>query len=443
MAPIGKIHTYPNNPRVQKALIAARYNGVEVEAPEGFDFAITKTPEFLKKFPMGKVPAYEGADGLCLFESSAIAYYLAAYKQNSELLGSTAAESALIQQWVIFSESELCSNLGTWAYPLMGYTAYLKPSVDAAIEKVKRAMDVLNKVLLHQTYLVGEKVTFADIAIATSLIMPYKVLFDQEFRAQYKNVNRYFKTLINQPNFKAVVGEIPFCEVPLKYTPPKKEKKAAEPKKEKKAEQPKKEKKVEAAEEVEEPKPAPKPKSALDLLPPSPFVMDAWKRMYSNNDTDVAMKWFWENHDAEGFSIWRADYKYNDELTQTFMSNNLIGGFYARLERAHKYAFGSMIVRGTNNNNSISGYWVIRGQEIPYEIYDAADYESYQFTKIEPSQYEEKKKEIEDYMSWNFEDCADGKIFKLEVMPAYNDKLFKSMRVNNGIGWFMILNISM
>lgn len=94
------------------------------------------------------------------------------------------------------------------------------------------------------------------------------------------------------------------------------------------------------------------------------------------------------------------------------MSNNLIGGFYARLERAHKYAFGSMIVRGTTNNNTISGYWLIRGQEVPYEIYDAADYESYNFVKVEPAQYEEKKKEIEDYMSWNFEDLADGKIFK-------------------------------
>lgn len=394
-------------------MIAARYNGLEVEVPADFSFETCKTAEFQKKFPLCKVPVFEGADGLQLFESSAIAYYLAAYKDNTDLLGATAAERALVQQWVLFAENELNSNLSGWFSPLMGYSPYLKPSVDAAIERVKRAMDVLNKVLLTQTYLVGDKVTFADICVATSLITPYKMVFDSEFRAQYKNVNRYFKTLINQPNFKAVVGEIPLCEVALKYTPPKKEKKAAEPKKEKKPEA-KKEKKPEPAadEEDEEPKPAPKPKSALDLLPPSPFVMDAWKRMYSNNDTDVAMKWFWENFDPQGYSIWKADYKYNDELTQTFMSNNLIGGFYARLERAHKYAFGSMIVRGPNNKNTISGYWVIRGQEVPYEIYDAADYESYNFTKIEPSQYEEKKKEIEDYMSWNFEDLADGKIFK-------------------------------
>ncbi|KAI8577515.1 hypothetical protein K450DRAFT_252049 [Umbelopsis ramanniana AG] len=391
MAPIGKIYSYPNNPRVAKALIAARYNGLEVEVPADFTMETFKSPENLKKFPLGKVPVFEGADGFQLFESSAIAYYVAAYKENTDLLGATAAERALVQQWILFADNEVNNNFSAWFGPLMGYQPYLKPSVDAAIEKV----------------------TFADICVATSLVGPYKMVFDKEFRAQYKNVNRYFNTLINQPHFKAVVGDIPLCETALKYTPPKKEKKPAaeQPKKEKKAE-PKKEKKPEAAEEADEPKPEPKPKSALDLLPPSPFVMDAWKRMYSNNDTDVAMKWFWENHDPQGFSLWKVDYKYNDELTQTFMSNNLIGGFYARLERAHKYAFGSMIVRGTNNNNTISGYWLIRGQEVPFEIYDAADYESYNFTKVEPAQYEEKKKEIEDYMSWNFEDLADGKIFK-------------------------------
>ena len=94
------------------------------------------------------------------------------------------------------------------------------------------------------------------------------------------------------------------------------------------------------------------------------------------------------------------------------MSNNLIGGLYARIERAHKYAFGSMIVRGDNNNNTISGYFVIRGQEVPFEISDAADFPSFNFTKIEPSQYEEKKEEFYKYLAWDFEDCVDGKVFK-------------------------------
>lgn len=256
---------------------------------EGFDLAKDKTPEFLAKFPLGKIPVLV-SPSVDLFESSAIAYYAAAQQENSPLLGSNAVEKALILQWILFTENEINANVAGWLYPLMGFVPYMKPNVDAAIERVKRAMDALNKVLLTKTYLVGEDITLADICLVTSLVWPYKLIFDKEFRNQYKNVTRYYLTVVNKKHFKEALGEIILCETPLKYTPPKKEKK--EKKEEPKKETPKKEDKP--AEE-EAPKPAPKPKSALDLLPPSNFKLDDWKRMYSNNDTDVAMKWFWEN----------------------------------------------------------------------------------------------------------------------------------------------------
>ncbi|KAI7848551.1 hypothetical protein BDC45DRAFT_305730 [Circinella umbellata] len=368
-----------------------------------------KSPEFIAKFPMGKVPVLS-SPSVDLFESSAIGFYAASAKENSPILGLTHIDKALIFQWVLFAESEISPNYREWVLPLRGIRPYVKPAVEGAADRLKRALGALNSVLETKTYLVGESVTYADICVAISLVNLFTFVLDKPIRDQFKNVTRYYTTLINKELFKKYLGERPLCETPLKYTPPKKEKKpaavsAAPP-------TPKKEAAPAKKAQEEAPKPPPKPKSALDLLPPSPLKLDEWKRMYSNNDTDVAMKWFWENFDPEGYSIWKVDYKYNDELTQVFMSNNLIGGFFARLERAHKYAFGSMLVTGTNNNNAISGYFVVRGQEVPFEIYDAADYESYNFVKIEPSQYEEKKDEIYKYMAWEVDGFADGKVFK-------------------------------
>ncbi|KAI8333047.1 hypothetical protein BC941DRAFT_462692 [Chlamydoabsidia padenii] len=400
---------YPNNVRVAKAQIAAAYNGLTFDV-ENCEIADIKTPEYLAKFPMGKIPIFE-SEKVDLFESSAIAYYAAIQKEDTTLLGSTAVEKALVMQYIFFAENEIITNLSNWVLPLMNIYPYMKPNVDAATEKTKRALDALNKVLINKTYLVGESVTLADISVVTSLIYGYKLLFDKTFRDQYKNVTRYFTTLIGKEHFKTYLPEAGnLCETPLKYVAPKKEKK--ETKKQEAAPKKEKNKEVAAADEEEAPKPAPKPKSKLDLLPPSKFIMDEWKRMYSNNDADVSMKWFWEHHDPEGYSLWKVDYKYNDELTLVFMSNNLIGGFFARLEMARKYAFGSLVVCGENNNNSISGYFLIRGQEVPFEVYDAADFGSYNFVKIEPSQYEEKKDEIYKYMAWEVEGFADGKIFK-------------------------------
>lgn len=72
---IGKIHTYPGNPRAAKAFIAAKYNNLVLEEALINFGTDNKSPAFLKKFPLGKVPAFEGADGFTLYESSAIAHY--------------------------------------------------------------------------------------------------------------------------------------------------------------------------------------------------------------------------------------------------------------------------------------------------------------------------------------------------------------------------------
>merc|ERR1719479_248304 len=84
-----------------------------------------------------------------------------------------------------------------------------------------------------------------------------------------------------------------------------------------------------------------KKKDPLDELPKGSFDLEEWKRFFSNNDEEEAVKWFWEHFDAENYSIWKGDYKYNDELTLTFMSCNLIGGMFQRLEKMKKNAFAS------------------------------------------------------------------------------------------------------
>jgi Elongation factor 1 gamma, conserved domain len=69
----------------------------------------------------------------------------------------------------------------------------------------------------------------------------------------------------------------------------------------------------------------PKAKNPLDDLPKSSFNLEEWKRVYSNQDTrKEALPWFFKNFDHEGFSVWRFDFKYNEELTQIFMSANQV-----------------------------------------------------------------------------------------------------------------------
>ena len=71
-----------------------------------------------------------------------------------------------------------------------------------------RALGVLENHLADKTYLVGHRITLADITVASALVYPYKFLLDPAFRAQFPNVIRWFTTLVEQPQFEAVLGKV-------------------------------------------------------------------------------------------------------------------------------------------------------------------------------------------------------------------------------------------
>jgi elongation factor 1-gamma len=325
---------------------------------------------------------------------------------GSNLLGRDNKERAEIVQWISFASTH-DTPAGLWVYPILGYMPFNKLFYTTAVDTIKKAMGTLDRYLQTRTFLVGDRVTLADIIVGSLFNPLYKLVLGPEHRDAFKNLNRWYRTIANQEEFKSVWGEFTWASVEAKPPAPKKEEK---PKK--------KEAPAPAAVEEEDEAPKPKPaKSKLDLLPKSPLDLEEWKRFYSNNDTKpTAVNWFWEHFDAEGYSIWKVDYKYNDELAKVFMSANLIGGFFNRLERARKYAFGSLCVLGEDNKNEIAGYFVIRGHEIPEEVTDAADFESYSFVKVDNLADEGFRSDFADYLAWEGafggKKFADAKVFK-------------------------------
>ena len=112
------------------------------------------------------------------------------------------------------------------------------------------------------------------------------------------------------------------------------------------------------------------------------------------------------SYDPEGFSVYRIDFKYNDELTQTFMSSNLIGGLFNRLEASRKYLFASVGVLGETNNSVISGVLILRGKDYKPVMDVAPDWESYSYTPLDLSS-EADKAFFEAALAWDLE--IDGK----------------------------------
>lgn len=153
----------------------------------------------------------------------------------------------------------------------------------------------MNTHLASNTYLVGHSVTLADIIMISNLTLGFNRLLTKSFTSEFPHVERYFWTLVNQPNFHKILGEVKQAESVPPVQSAKKPSQPKEPaKKEAKKEVTKeaaKPKVEEAVEEAEAPKP--KAKNPLDLLPPSKMILDEWKKLYSNTKTnfrEVAVK---------------------------------------------------------------------------------------------------------------------------------------------------------
>ncbi|PON59775.1 S-crystallin [Trema orientale] len=422
------LHAGNTNKNGFKALIAAEYSGVKVELVKNFEMGVSnKTPEFLKMNPIGKVPVLETPDGP-IFESNAIARYVARLNADNPLFGSSLIENAHVEQWIDFATLEIDVNILRWFIPRIGFAVYLPQAEEATISALKRALDALNTHLASTTFLVGHSVTLADIVMTCNLTLGFSRILTKSFTSEFPHVERYFWTMVNLPNFSKILGEVKQAESvpPVQSAKKPTQAQAAnpkakdEPKKEanKEAKKEKATPKVqEAAEEEEAPKP--KPRNPLDLLPPSKMILDEWKRLYSNTKTnfrEVAIKGFWDMYDPEGYSLWFCDYKYNEENTVSFVTLNKVGGFLQRMDLARKYAFGKMLVIGSEPPFKVKGLWLFRGQQIPQFVIDECyDMELYEWHKVDISDEAQKERVnqmIEDYEPFEAEALLDAKCFK-------------------------------
>ncbi|XP_026307778.2 elongation factor 1-gamma-like [Piliocolobus tephrosceles] len=219
-------------------------------------------------------------------------------------------------------------------------------ATENAKEEVRRILGLLDAHLKTRTFLEDKRVTLADITVVCILLWLYKQILEPSFCQAFSNTNRWFLTCINQPQLCTVLGKAKLCEKmaqfdakksvesqPKKDTP-RKEKGSQEEKQKLQAER--EEKKVAAPtpeEEMDECEQVlaaePKAKDLFAHLPKSTFVLDELKLEYSNEDTfSVALSYLWEHFDKDGWSLWYSEYHFPEELTQTFMSCNLITGMF-------------------------------------------------------------------------------------------------------------------
>lgn len=218
MGSFGTIYSYPNNWRVSRAQVVAAINGLEIDVPEFQMGQTNKSESFLSKFPLGKVPAFEGADGFTLTEGAAIATYLAGSGPRAEqLLGSDIKTRAKIAEWTLFTEAELVSHATPALLMMMKIVPFDGSRYDFSASAFERALQKVEAAAKGgKKYLVGEQLTLADVTVASALFWASGFLLDAEMRKIAPATIEYLKGIAVTPEFAKVFGEYKPCETRVK-----------------------------------------------------------------------------------------------------------------------------------------------------------------------------------------------------------------------------------
>jgi len=130
----------------------------------------SKTPEFLRINPNGRIPAIDD-DGFCVFESMAINLYLAK-RFGGPLAPADLREDAIATQWSFWVMTEVEKTLLQAMFHRTGMMGAEK-SADKAAEQLAQLdgpFKVLNRELEGKEYLVGGRFTVADLNVAGVLL---------------------------------------------------------------------------------------------------------------------------------------------------------------------------------------------------------------------------------------------------------------------------------
>ncbi len=162
----------------------------------------TRTPEFLKINPNGRIPVLELEDGRFLPESNAIIWYLA---DGTRLLPEDGFGRAQVLQWMFFEQYSHEPNIATSRY-LMRHRD-MDDEVERLLEQKRQpglaALGVMEGHLEGRDWFAGEAFSIADIALYAYTHVAHEGGFEL---GEFANVRGWLERVAGEP------GHVPMLE---------------------------------------------------------------------------------------------------------------------------------------------------------------------------------------------------------------------------------------
>ncbi|KAL1852999.1 hypothetical protein Plec18167_005657 [Paecilomyces lecythidis] len=209
----GKLYTYPKAPRSTMVLFVAKYNSLDVEICNAFPIKVYPEKggvgeEYLSKFHTGKVPALETSSGFAVYESIAVAWFLAKQDSNTKLCGSNLEQETTVLRWASFTNYELLPPIMAWINPVIGRSKATPDQLEKLEEGCELTVGAIEKEITGKHYLVGDTLTLADLFVVSGLARGYQYVFTKSWAEKHPTVHDYFMRIRNDKDgiFDSILG---------------------------------------------------------------------------------------------------------------------------------------------------------------------------------------------------------------------------------------------
>lgn len=185
-------------------------------------FADVKNPEYVAINPNGRLPAiHDPNTGITLWESGAIVEYLIDHYDQERRLSFApgSAEAYHTKQWLYFQTTGQGPYYGQMTWFKMYHEEKLPSAIERYRKEIIRVTGVLEQYLTQQKqkydgdsgdgpWLVGNKISYADIAFIPWQLMPERVLDKDDYDInQFPIVKNWLERMTSRQPIKAIIDE--------------------------------------------------------------------------------------------------------------------------------------------------------------------------------------------------------------------------------------------
>ncbi len=202
------VHGSTLSPFVRKVMVFAAEKGLAIDNAQVAPGP--KTPEFLAMSPFGKIPAFEDGD-YALCDSSAIVHYIEAKHPDHPMIPTEARARGRTIWFDEYADTIMFAAAAPIFFnrvvmKLMGRDGDLAAADKAEAEALPPVLDYLESVIPASGFLVEDRMTLADVAVASPFANfgHAAVTIDP---ARYPKVAAYRDAMLARPSFAALVDK--------------------------------------------------------------------------------------------------------------------------------------------------------------------------------------------------------------------------------------------